>query len=459
MDDTLTSLQLLSVLAAALGSPAPVPATAPTANGTSPSGSLIHGPGGQAGNPTTTIQKLIADQHAAQQRYESLLQIRLAAQANRDESKKNKPSDDVEELRKAQEELKQATRRLCRSLKETPDDADNWKKVLRERQDAVALLQSAHRELFSGIMAATPNPSNPNNAFGNPQGSSRESDRSSERETGQGGRKNRHGSLLLTSPQNALLSDLAPRDVSFDTFSKKVADAVAKHDWAREVVDRERTIQRELKELRGRMEAEAAERQKAIKERAAAIDGLKRDVAALLLEARVLHEKESRERDASLENRIRVQGVSVGQLQNELEQLDVHVQMEQRAHLTLVSYFESRNTQSRELLDNWNKKYEIESGDMEQQVETRVKDREAQVQRLRECEARYERELEEQARREEEERVRKELEEQRKQEEERERAAVLIQRKWREFRERKSGGKKKGKGKGKGGDDKKKKKK
>eukprot|EP00762_Andalucia_godoyi_P002647 ANDGO_03394.mRNA.1 flagellar associated protein len=481
------------------------------------------------------IARLLAEQKQAQDRYESLLRARLEAQKLPMEDVKGAggagksklgsaqrvgfTAEQEVELKTAQSDLKVITKKLCRSLRETPDDADNAKKIARERADIMTVLQACFREIATNLAGALPTP--PQNAPGHPQLSIRgggttphsasnhaaggssggfhasassmsldataiagtpppasnmslslsspgvsspgplsatsHNQGSANAASSQG--RQRHSSLLIGGNAGALVTDLPPRDVQFETFAKRVHDAAARHDWALEVVEREKAVQRELKDLRAKMDREASERATNIRDRQTKMENLRRQVAQVMLALRVENEKLSRELDAKHVASARAQALQATEYQQRLERLEIELGMEQRAHATLAEFLDKRNTEARSLLDRWNERYDAETADMERDLEYRNKEREAQVARLQEMETRYAEEVAQEAERQEEARIAAELEAERKRSEQRENAASTIQVAWRGYTSRKKASKKKGKGKGKGkGDDKKKKK-
>jgi len=56
-----------------------------------------------------------------------------------------------DEMQRIQAKLKENTKVLCRNLKETPNESNNWKKVQKERLELSSLLNSCIRELMSYI--------------------------------------------------------------------------------------------------------------------------------------------------------------------------------------------------------------------------------------------------------------------------------------------------------------------
>ena len=59
-----------------------------------------------------------------------------------------------EELQRISAQMKEQSKLLCRQLKENPNDADNWKKIVSERSELIALLSSCVRELTSSAAAS-----------------------------------------------------------------------------------------------------------------------------------------------------------------------------------------------------------------------------------------------------------------------------------------------------------------
>lgn len=430
------------------------------------------------------MARLLEEQKAAQARYEALLDKRVESISNQNDNttilsyssneKKQLSADELAELRETQELLKQLTKKLCRSLRETPDDADNWKKISRERNEVQTALQACFREFSSNLLSAvppaptswtvptqlslrnSPAPASPGGSTGGPQESSRDGALSA------GGSQSRQrfssvfasNSLITPTTQ---ITEVAPKDVFFDTFAKRVNDAVTKREWAKEVVEKEKSVQQEVKELRYKLMTETEERQKMLKERGSKMAALKQEVASLILTVRVDNEKLKKERDALSESDRRKELATIADLTKRLERLEIELNVEHRAHQTLAKFFDDKNNETRLLLDGWNSRYEQETAELERELEQRTRDRAQQEQRLAECEKRYQEELEDEARRQEEARIEAEKEAERKRQALRVDAAGKIQTAWREYVARKKAAKKKAKGKKEKGDKKKKK--
>lgn len=115
----------------------------------------------------------------------------------------------LEELRQISQSLKGQSKLLCRQLKDNPNDADNWRKIVGERQELITMLLTCVRELMTSNNVADP--------------------------------------TEATS---------AKQLSSYETFAKKVLDEQSAAIWADELVKKEKETNQNVKQLQNEVKYE-----------------------------------------------------------------------------------------------------------------------------------------------------------------------------------------------------------
>jgi hypothetical protein len=201
------------------------------------------------------IAALLVEQSRLEQRYDAL----VAASKARQGRNPNEPVldaqcfahvADVDEQRRQQElhevatALKAQSKMLCRLLKDNPCDADNWRKIVMERSELIALLEQCAREL--ALSCQPP-------GAGSGAGAS----------AGAGGLPG-----------------------SFEMFAKKVLEDEAASAWADGLVRKERETNQNVKQLQNEVKTERAAKEADIEEKQRDISDLKSKLAKLSAEVK-----------------------------------------------------------------------------------------------------------------------------------------------------------------------------
>lgn len=126
----------------------------------------------------------------------------------------------LEELARISTQLKDQSKMLCRQLKENPNDADNWKKIVTERSELIALLSACVREITSSAAANF----------------------------------------------DAAANDPTAGTASYELFAKKVLDEQSAQIWADDLVKKEKEINQNVKQLQSEVKAERQNKERELEE-------------------------------------------------------------------------------------------------------------------------------------------------------------------------------------------------
>lgn len=135
-----------------------------------------------------------------------------------------------EELRDVSKRLKEQSRQLCRQLKDNPDDAENWQKIIAERTELSDLLTECIDELHKSAQS------------------------------------NSHDAML-----NGQLG-------SYEMFARKVLEEQAATIWAEDLVKREKETNQNVKQLQNAVKQERLLKEQELEERHKVIAKLKTDL-------------------------------------------------------------------------------------------------------------------------------------------------------------------------------------
>lgn len=247
-----------------------------------------------------TVAELLEEQQTLEARYGELLRATQVMQ-----TRPGEPVLDVDcyahirdpQLVKLQQELKSVSARLrehnkylCTQLKDNPNDADNWRKISNERVELIALLQGVVRELTEGYeesqrsggdshvgsavekramgissTAAPPHSSGYMSITSFPSNEPSQGNVSLSKHAA----ASRFGAAQVRRTNQATTSQpRIPLSSSFTRFANKILQEQAAQRWADELVEKERQLNQNVKQLqsdllmeRNRKEKEVAQRQ------------------------------------------------------------------------------------------------------------------------------------------------------------------------------------------------------
>lgn len=265
------------------------------------------------------VGDILDEQRALEQRYEALLKA-----TQRDHQNPREPAMDAEcyshvkdeerealkkELQKVSQQLKDQSRLLCRQLKENPNDANNWKKVVTERDELIKILMSCITELQSTAQMSA------DAAVHTASAASK----------GMGGQ----GNVLA----------------SYEAFARKVLDEQSASLWADALVKKEKETNQNVKQLQNEVKLERALKEQELEECETKLMGLKTQLRELKKTMKARADKlraeteaatEAQEGDANEQQRVlnNAIGSTLGAIDSEQTvhvEMQSHIQKKQRA--------------------------------------------------------------------------------------------------------------------------------
>lgn len=204
---------------------------------------------------STTVRgvgSILEEQKRLEARYEELLQATKRFHRNPNDPALDQmcfahidnPAEraQLEELRVISQKLKEQSKLLCRQLKDNPNDADNWKKVVNERGELITILSSCVRELASSATTMD----------------------------GMG-----------AASEGAAAAAAVNMQSSYEVFAKKILDEQSASQWADDLVKKEKETNQNVKQLQNQVKHEKAEKERELAERHQQIVKLKAQLREL----------------------------------------------------------------------------------------------------------------------------------------------------------------------------------
>lgn len=263
-------------------------------------------------------------------------------------------------IRKA---LKENTKQLCRNLKETPNEANNWRKIKKERDELIGVLYDCRRELMSGA---------PNTKY-----------------------------------QNS-------NQVFYKEFVKRVSVEQSNKKYLEEILKREKETMKEVKRLQEEVKQERLLRQQESKERAEKVAKLVTDLRHLKRLNEEDKEKNRATKTAEFESRRRSEKSILKRLDEQLRRVRLEFDIEREVHERTQKFLNEANKMLGVKHGEWSETYKKESSKHQSELGTWEAKRKLQLDKKGELEDQYAEELSEKNQREEKiSREQKELEEER----------------------------------------------
>jgi IQ domain-containing protein G len=203
----------------------------------------------------------------------------------------------IEELRDVSRRLKEQSRLLCRQLKDNPNDAENWQKIVSERAELGVLLSACVREL---------------------QKSSQLND----------------------------VADMASQGAhqlgNYEEFAKKVLEEQVASQWAEELVKREKETNQNVKQLQNEVKQERALKEEELEKRHKVIAELKTELRVLKQGVKERMDRLRAETEAATEAQKRAALDVQRVLNDRLRHLDQMVHNEETVTSDMKAHIESK---------------------------------------------------------------------------------------------------------------------
>jgi hypothetical protein len=162
----------------------------------------------------------------------------------------------LKELQDVSKKLKEQSKMLCRQLKDNPNDVDNWKKIVAERAELIALLTSCVREMQTSCEA---------------------------------------------SDVSEVAHGAANQLGRYEAFAKKVVEEKAASQWAEELVRKENETNQSVKQLQNEVKYERAMKEEELEKRHRTIAELKTELRVLKQNVKEQMEKLKSETESASE--------------------------------------------------------------------------------------------------------------------------------------------------------------
>ena len=282
--------------------------------------------GATSGGGDRGVGNLLEDQKRLESRYEQLLVA----------TKKVKPDplhptldplcfahvDNAErraqltELQRIAAMLKEQSKQLCRQLRENPNDADNWKKIVSERSDLIHSLAGLVRELTSATASA-------------------------------GSRSD------------------GPLSASYEQFAKKILDEQSAQQWADEIVKKEKEINQNVKQLQTEVKQERLQKERELEECHRKLTDLKTELRNLRRDVKERSDKVRAETEASSEAFQRSAMQQQRGLRSDINASRDAVQNEHQVHDLILQHIGERIKRLDDIAAKWDQKNQDEIKKME----------------------------------------------------------------------------------------------
>lgn len=225
----------------------------------------------------------------------------------------------VDELQRISAQLKEQSKLLCRQLKENPNDADNWKKIVTERSELIALLSACVREISSSAAANF----------------------------------------------DATANDPNAAAASYELFAKKVLDEQSAQIWADDLVKKEKEINQNVKQLQSEVKMERQNKERELEECHRKFTELKTELRILKREVKERTEKMRAETEAAAEGQQRKELDTQRFVRKDIGRVRDGMHNEQQVHQDFMAHINDRSKALDEIASKWDQKSQEEIKKME----------------------------------------------------------------------------------------------
>uniref|UniRef100_A0A7S1KNK2 Dynein regulatory complex protein 9 n=1 Tax=Percolomonas cosmopolitus TaxID=63605 RepID=A0A7S1KNK2_9EUKA len=261
-----------------------------------------------------------------------------------------------ESLSQIRSQLKENTKQLCRNLKETPNEGNNWRKIKKERDELIGVLYDCRRELMSGA---------PTNASPN----------------------------QLNSTQN--------QQIFYKEFVKRVSMEQSNKKYLQEILEREKETMKEVKRLQEDVKQERLLRQHEVQERTEKVTKLVADLRHLKRLNEEEKEKNRSTKTAEFECRRRLEKAQLKKLDEQLRKIRLEFDIERDVNEQTRRFLKEANKVLGTKHGEWSDTYKKESSKLQGELGTWEARRKQQLDKKGELEDVYSKELSEKNAREE----------------------------------------------------------
>jgi len=279
-----------------------------------------------------------------------------------------------EELQAISAQLKEFSKQLTRQLKENPNDSDNWKKVLNERNELTHKLTQASAELASSVASIA------------------NSHHLAQANVHSGGSQIMH---FDTASQKSGTESMhsygagAKSEAGYEKFARKVVDEQNEKIWADEIVKREKETNMNVKTLQNEVTQERMLKEKEIEERQLKLSELKTKVRKLKAEAKQQSEKRKADSEAHAEARAREAKDRQRHLHEQIDKLEKKLEIENDVFAKTEMHMNNKCNQLQTKTTDWTHRQVEENKDLDDKLMNEKRRRDDQLERLAMAEERH----------------------------------------------------------------------
>jgi len=241
---------------------------------------------------------------------------------------------------------------LCRNLKETPNETNNWKKIKKERGELVDMLFSCRRELLTGVIPMS--------------------------------KLKDHESIAHFSPKTK---------VKYTEFRKRVMVEKETKQYLEDIVEREKKTMKQVRVLNDQVEQEREQKEREISSRTTKVAGLMDKLRQLRKLTKEENDKNVSTKDAEFECKRRIEKTKLKKLDDSLRKVRLQFDIEKQVHEQTVNFLEEANEDLLQRAEEWNEKFKVETTKLQGELDSLEIQRRALNKEREGLETRYEKEL------------------------------------------------------------------
>ncbi|EFC44404.1 hypothetical protein NAEGRDRAFT_79803 [Naegleria gruberi] len=320
---------------------------------------------------TNAVANILEDQKVLGKRYE---QLSFFLRANKQDNHMSQSLEEInkvkDELEMIQRKLKDNTKKLCRNLKETPNELENWKKIQSERHEIQTIFVTLLREIQAGLIPPQAKSTIPKNRGLNYSTVVEENDEE-ESET-------------VSVPQSII------PDVPYESFMKKVAEEKEKKQYLQHITEIESKTLEQVNKLKIEVIKEKELKKTEVDDRSTKVNTLLNKLRKLKKLTADEDSKTKATEEASHESRRRREASTLHKLESESRSKNIELEVEKNVFSQIKNFLEKKTDELKRKGEYWREKYEKESEELRSKIIQWEAMREEQIEKLKRLEEKFE---------------------------------------------------------------------
>ncbi|KAL9644139.1 hypothetical protein ABK040_005604 [Willaertia magna] len=343
------------------------------------------------------VANILEEQRVLGNRYESLSYI---LRSQKDQNSMKQSLEEINKIKQEQEtiqkKLKDNTKKLCRNLKETPNELENWKKIQTERDEIKTIFKRCLEDIQTGLKPQIQKTNTPK--FKNLNSSNFLSGMFDVSLSGNSFDTNNlnvggGGDLFLSSESASVSSVAAIRlDVPYDNFMKIVKEEKERKEYLQYITEQEGKTLEQVIKLRNEVIREKESKKKDVEDKSTKINNLLNKLRKLKKMTEEEDAKHHATEEASFQSRRRRENSVLLRLEEESIKKTIEVDVEKNVFSEVDVFLEKKTKELKEKGDFWKDKLEKESEELRSKISHWESMREDQIEKLKQLEERYEKE-------------------------------------------------------------------